>query len=340
MRHQFEQARRPREAPNPRPAPRSPGGPGHWLLDLQRTAGNAAVQRAIENATYHTDDPDRISAAQQFFAMVDARAQEAFQYVLATPSLGALVALDGRTALWAKLWTGYLATGDTQGLAAAFGYVIETLVSNPSSPYYAQASDGYAILPQVAKGGTRPDLVLVKDGEQIAWVDLTASDSGGHIFAKDSWDRHIPIYAEVTYPSLKPEHRKIMSDNRDNTGAISEEELNARLVAARERYERLRAYWKAVGAELRFSKWKAQVREMEGLSTYEMLEVQPQRKVPYILDLLKNRFGITDLDADTAANILVALQVDPMPWGLLGSSSVGAGEAWLMANDEGSQEIR
>ena len=339
MTRQFEQVRRQRDAPGQRAALREPGGLGHRLLDLQRTAGNAAVQRAIEHATYGTDDPNRIKAAKEFFALVDACTQEAFRYVLTTPSLGAFVALDGRTALWSKLWNGYLATGDTQGLAAAFGYVIETLVSNPSSAYYAKAPDGYAILPQVAKGGTRPDLVMAKDGEQIAWVDLTASDSKGHIFAKDSWDRHISVYAEVTYASLKAEHRKTMSDNKDNTGSISADELNARLAAARARYEKLRAYWKTVGAELRFGKWKTQVRDMEGLRTYEMLEVQPQRKVPYVLELLRKQFGITDLDPGTAANILVALQVDPVPWGLLGSSSVGAGEAWLMANDEGSKEV-
>lgn len=63
MKHQFEQVRRPREVPSRRPGPRSPSGPGHWLLDLQHAAGNAAVQRAIEYATYHTNDPDRIRAA-------------------------------------------------------------------------------------------------------------------------------------------------------------------------------------------------------------------------------------------------------------------------------------
>ncbi|GIJ26856.1 hypothetical protein Vqi01_20180 [Micromonospora qiuiae] len=319
--------------------PREPAGPGHRLLDLQRTAGNAAVQRAIENARYGTDDPERIKAAKEFFALVDGRTQAAFRYVLTTPSLGAFVALDGHTALWSKLWNGYLATGDTQGLAAAFGYVIETLVSNPSSAYYAKAPDGYAILPQVTKGGTRPDLVLAKDGQQIAWVDLTASNREGHIFDKDSWDRHIAIYAEVTYDSLKAEHRATMVANKDNTGTISAEELEARLAAARKRYEKLRVYWKAVGTGLRFSGWKAQVRDSEGLKTYDMLDLQSERKIPYILELLRNQFGIADLDHDTAANILVALQVDPTRWGLLGSSSVGAGEAWLMANDEKSKEV-
>jgi hypothetical protein len=241
------------------------------------------------------------------------------------------VALDGRTALWHKLWTDYMADRSTQGLPAAFGYVIETLVSNPLSPYYAKAPDGYTILPQVTRGGTRPDLVLVKGGEHVAWVDITASNSRGHIFQKDSWDRYISIYAEVTYDSLVSAQMLDMRANNANTGELSADELKAKMAEAEARYKKLRAYWDTIGTSLQYKQLEKEMFDKIKIKIREYLQLVPHVKQNFIKERLKETFAVT-MDDSTAVNVLTALNVNPVGWGFMASQSFGAGEAWLMEN--------
>ncbi|GIF14605.1 DUF4157 domain-containing protein [Actinoplanes teichomyceticus] len=294
-------------------------------------AGTPALARAVEHATYNDGDADRQKAAKDFFDAIDAKTQDAYTFVLSVPSLGAYANLDGRTALWTRLWDDYLETGSTQGMAAAFGYVIETLVSNPTSDFSVKAGGGYSIATQVTKGGTRPDLVLVKDGGHVAWADLTASQSQGHIFAKDRWDKHVAIFAEVTYPSLLPATLLTMKGNKDNTGGLSQAELDARKAAATAKYQAMKANWINIGKDLQKSKLNSEVRAT-GL-TKDLQELQPERLQEFITGKIRQMFSLPagyDLPMSQVPNILAAMDVGPKTWGFwTESASVGAGEAWL-----------
>jgi Domain of unknown function (DUF4157) len=84
---------------------------------------------------------------------------------------------------------------------ARFGYAIEAL----ACARLASQEQGLTVSKQVSHGGTRPDIVLSKDVDgEIAWLDITSSDSTGHIFGKDhtGWKTR-PFVYEVVYEPLK-----------------------------------------------------------------------------------------------------------------------------------------
>ncbi|MEQ9405972.1 MAG: DUF4157 domain-containing protein [Cyclobacteriaceae bacterium] len=84
---------------------------------------------------------------------------------------------------------------------AAFGYAVESL-SNPQ--INKLKSNNYSVFTQVSKGSTTPDVVIRDDHGEVAWLDITAENSVGHIFNKvgAGWKNRAYV-AEVTYPSLK-----------------------------------------------------------------------------------------------------------------------------------------
>ena len=82
---------------------------------------------------------------------------------------------------------------------ARFGYAIEALACAR-----LPASDGgLAVSTQIAKGATRPDIVLFDDQSDVAWLDITSSDSARHIFGKDhaGW-KNRPFVYEILYQPL------------------------------------------------------------------------------------------------------------------------------------------
>lgn len=79
------------------------------------------------------------------------------------------------------------------------GYWIESYATKVLNPRPATM----ARLLQATRGKSRPDVVLQKNGSDLAWLDITSSKSGGHIFNKDhaGW-LGTPYVTEVTYPGI------------------------------------------------------------------------------------------------------------------------------------------
>lgn len=296
-------------------------------------ASAGVAQREVENENYDEEDADGAALAKKFFAAYDEKVQQAYAFVVSVPSLGALAKLDGRTQLWARLWADHLAGKQPKLLAAAFGYVVESLVSDPAG-FAPSPPGGCSVLPQVVSGGTRPDLVLIlkKGGQQIAWLDLTASESADHIFDKDNWGAKIRHYAEVTYPSLTLATLALMKQNKDNLGALSKEEFEARQKAAEAEYLKNKTRWLVLGQEFTVGNQRGELAKV-GLGSPGTRSLQPELPREFIRKKLGERFG-ADIDMKLVPSILTALGVGATPWGFqIGfSQSEKAGEAWLIDN--------
>lgn len=285
--------------------------------------GSRPVQRQVANAKLEDGSPHR-DAVITFFNSFDAQALKAYQYVLSVPSLGALAGLNGYTRLWIRKWMTFLGGGKPELLPAAFGYVIETLVCNSSSGFRPAPPAGYTFIMQLPVGGTRPDVVLMQGTTQIAWLDLTASESADHIFSKEGWDQRIPMYAEVTYPSLTPVDLQLMCKNKDNTGSIDPATFSRMVEREKIVYERNKAYWIQLGSE-NFTRTSCREQIPHPSSwTEEQFQV-------FIHTKLKTHFGGADIDMKMVPSILEAMGVSSTAWryntGF--SQSEGAGEAWL-----------
>jgi hypothetical protein len=298
-------------------------------------AGSPAVQRQIENATYDGDPKNtaQVALARSFFEAYETAAQNAYKFAVSVPSLDAYATLDGRTKLWVEKWQEHLAGKTPKLMAASFGYVIESLVSNSRSEFCPKAPGGCSVLPQMTSGGTRPDLVLAlsSGSAQVAWLDLTASGSADHIFAKEGWAKKISNFAEVTYPSLDLGTLALMKQNKDNKGALSPEEFEKRKAAAHAEYVRQKQHWITVGQQFTIKTLGKDLRA-SGL-TKEMIGLQPNRGQDFIRQKLDAAFNTT-LDNKLVPSILAAMGVNAGPWGYLTgtSQSEKAGEAWLIDN--------
>ena len=297
--------------------------------------GNASrkpiIQRVIENATYNESDKVGAEDAKAFFSLYDKAVQEAYSFAVTVPSLGAYSNLNGYTRLWLEKWNDHLSGKRPKLLAATFGYVIESLVSEADSEYRPKILGEYSVDTQVTVGGTRPDLLLrLKKGSiYIAWLDLTASGSADHIFTKDDWSSKINNFAEVTYPSLEPGTLAFMQKNKDNKGGLSEEEFKKRMAAAKEEHKKLKQQWREFGQKFAFSQiWKEMRQARESLNLDQAL---PRK---FILEKLKTTFKVDNLDEKLVPSILCAMQVSSTSWGYgIGySTSEKAGDAWLIDN--------
>jgi hypothetical protein len=301
--------------------------------DRATLGGGAVVQRSVENSTYgaSVSDQDRQLAA-AFYAAYDAAVQRAYTYAVSVPSLGALAGLDGRTAHWAKLWHDFVNGGRPKLMAAAFGYVVESLATHPLSDFRPTPPAGTVVYTQWAAGGTRPDLVLAtaQGTRHIAWADLTASDSVDHIFAKENWDRHIGTYAEITYPSVTPATLALMRQNKDNTGPLSAAELDERKRAAEAEHALRKQRWAQLGVRYRPSAHSSTIEKYR-----DVLDLRPDLAREYIRRLLVLDFGGEAIDAAMVPSILQAMRVNATLWEYTAGFSVSerAGEAWLIDHD-------
>ncbi|MEZ4732290.1 MAG: hypothetical protein R3E79_34695 [Caldilineaceae bacterium] len=290
------------------------------------------IQRKIENETYR-DDPVNNEASKKFFSDYNVAVQKAHKFATTVPSLGTYAKLDGHTQEWDKKWKNYLAGIPVPAMAATFGYVIESLVSKPISMFSPSISlSGYSVVSQVTVGGTRPDLVLQlsKGGQHIAWLDVTAEGSIGHIYLKDNWSSHAINFAEVTYPSLDLATLAFMKQNKDNTGKISKKDFQKRKEAANKEYKKRKKAWGQLGKQLTFGKLKKKIGERN-----EILDLMPEIKQDFIFHKLEKVFlGNGPLDKKLVPSILKAMGVQPAPWGYTTGFSISekAGEAWLIDN--------
>ena len=123
---------------------------------------------------------------------------------------------------------------------ARFGYAIETLACNNLPEDFK----GLTVHKQFTAGSTRPDLVLrdTETEEQIAWIDITAEASAGHIRGKDGggWKTR-PFVCEILYNSLDLKEilggnspvLKEVGDYLANRAQVSEEEKEKQKIRAR-----------------------------------------------------------------------------------------------------------
>lgn len=315
-------------------------------LSLQRSAGNRAacsllappapvIQRAIENQSFKAGISDEDKAlAEAFFAAYRDAVDRAYTFAVSVPSLGAMGQLNGHTKKWTEKWASFLAGWRPLLMAASFGYVIESLVTE-DTPFRPNPPASCSVVPQVTVGGTRPDLVLrKKGGGDIAWLDLTASGSVDHIYSKEGWDAKIGTFAEVTYPSLGGDTLALMAENRDNTGTLSKEEFEDRRKKAQQVYQRRKDHWVAMGRE-RYSV-TANSESIKRLGRL-VAQLDPAKKQQLIRAKLETDFGVTSLDIKMVPSILRAMGVNPASWdfGTGFSESLRAGEAWLVDHDPG-----
>lgn len=306
-------------------------------LEYANSEGNT-VQRAIENKKID-EDSDHIDTAKAFFDIFDAKTDAAFKFVLSVPSLGAYSALNGYMSLWLEKWNEYLSKGSAKLLAATFGYVIETLVSDSRSEFFPGHPPNYRVLPQVTVGGTRPDLVLAetKTRKHIAWIDITASNSVDHIFDKDSWDKKVSMYAEISYPSLDPSHLSFMKQNKDNKGKLDDSEIKKRILEAKKAYQIQKSQWIELGKDYQKKSFSR-----EDLGFSKMMEnLNPGLLRSFIRQRLTADFGIEELEMKMVPSILRAMKVNSVNWGFTTGFSVSekAGESWLIDNPLPEEEI-
>ncbi|GIH99389.1 hypothetical protein [Planobispora takensis] len=286
---------------------------------------------AVENAWYDRNNPDTSRLAKAFFEEVDRATQNAYLHAVSVPSLGPLTGLNGYTRRWGEMWAEFLQGKPVMCMAACFGYVIETFVSDQRSGFAHRVPDGYTVTPQITHGGTRPDLVLAeKSGREIAWVDLTASQSVDHIFAKANWPGQISIFAEVTYPSLDSQALTLMRQNKDNKGTLNQQDFDQRMKEAAETYERLRREWLSIG-EIMSLKF---LRDEIGRPLADQ-RLDPGIRQNHIAEELRWYFNLPSApDMKLVPSILTALGVQPASWGFTTGFPVSqrAGETWLIDN--------
>jgi len=288
------------------------------------------VQRSIENATYAPDitDEDR-AAVDAFYAGFEGSARKAYEYALSVPSLTSVLAATGSPHLqrWVTLWERYLSGQVTGQMAAAFGYVVETLACGVFAP---AAPAGCSLSYQVAHGGTRPDVVLrrISDSRTLAWIDLTAAASVNHIFSKEGWGTKVASFAEVTYPSLDPGSLAVMRANATNTDPIDPADLAAQHEAARAEYAAQKEVWRRWGTQYTTTINRASLR---GLSD-ELRQWFVQRA-------LEVDFGTT-VPAELVPSILMAMGAAGGPWGYTTGYTVSekAGDSWLVDHPQVTQD--
>lgn len=113
----------------------------------------------------------------------------------------------------------FLKTGSIHSLIyARYGYAVEEYVNSKISSKKIKPPRGYKVCLQVTHGGTRPDIVVMtEDNKELAWMDITSSNSEGHIFNKaGNWENAGGYIAELLYPDL--DLSKIC---RDREGSIA-----------------------------------------------------------------------------------------------------------------------
>jgi hypothetical protein len=179
----------------------------HLLPGHAEIAGQTATVRPVQRqaVAYH-EDSEELSYVQNQAAVA-----AVVRRVVELVDGARPVALDWRNLInhsdphvsrWASTADKYY--HDTERapdfIHAWFGYAIEALACEQLAPI----ESGLTVDLQVAVGATRPDIVLSRADEQIAWLDITSSDSQGHIFGKShsAWQTR-PFVYEILYEPLQ-----------------------------------------------------------------------------------------------------------------------------------------
>ncbi|RKQ49131.1 hypothetical protein BXY85_0119 [Roseivirga pacifica] len=267
---------------------------------------SSVVQRDVPNSAYKGDYAEEIEA---YVDKLNQAVLKAWGWIIKTPTLGSLAKLNGYTQLWVEKIKDYGETKiDPGGLHTAFGYAVESLVSGPLLP---TIGDNMKVIQQGARGSTRPDLVIQHNNVDIAWLDITASSSAGHIFTKaGAWDQS-PSCAEITYPSIGTSDLLDMANTANDNpeaeigGDMDLEEYLARKERADQELEEKMAQWKEILTDL-----LKPVKKIGGPFVPD--DGPPRRKKT--IQLLENHIG-DSIPEKTAPHILAAAGLNSSVYG-------------------------
>ncbi|SMH39825.1 eCIS core domain-containing protein [Azospirillum agricola] len=327
--------------PRPNPPPVPAGGPmgragapsfrppARVLQRMQQvTLANKTITAPKNSTDYKNSNT--------FFTEFQNSTQQAYNFILSAPQLGPYKDLDGHTKKWVSDWNDYNSGKVVKTLATSFGYAIESLATSTDSQFYpTNLPKQTTVYEQLPVGSTRPDLVLsnTKTGNFIAFGDLTASKSADHIFLKDNWKAKVANFTEIVYPSLEPANYMTMSANHNNTGMLSTTKIIKKLNAARKKYEKQRARWKAAGKRFWFSILRDEVRQEVGDLSLNDDKIRDfiRRRLQQYFDAKGRGVVVPD---KLVPSILKAMGVPSTPWRYtLGyGESLKAGEKFLMNN--------
>ncbi|MDC0749739.1 hypothetical protein [Polyangium mundeleinium] len=271
-----------------------PESPLNWNTDV--LAFTEAVRKAVENAYF---------------------------YVISQPLLPDYdeSVRDGHMARWVELWERVLATGKVDMLAAAFGYVIESLAT---LFYLGDPPSGYTKALQVAQGATRPDVVLQYGLKHAAWLDLTAEKSEGHIHAKAAGWKDVPYVAEILYPSMDTQVIRACS-SKPYTPGVDPNVLAKQVEQAKALTAFRHGHWKRLGKKLQAVMKFPKVDE----------SVRDATRSKYVRDVLVWYFGdgFKGIDEHGQASILEAMGISHKTCGFRSIPSTAQGESLLLQFD-------
>jgi len=172
------------------------------LMQAPAVANNAPVQRKIEQFETRDEDDPAVAAWQgvvaTFVTMLDTLVTQARAL---SCNWRALAPDGGYVSQWVNTAQTFFQNPQQAPpfIYARFGYAVETL----ACAQLPATAGNLNVHQQYASGATRPDVVLKNGNEEIAWIDITANASYGHIRGKDGggWSSR-PFVYEVLYDSL------------------------------------------------------------------------------------------------------------------------------------------
>lgn len=314
--------------------------------------GKETLQRKIAIGR-HLEDGDK-KAAETYETALDNSVDTAYKHMLQAPDLKNHNDVDGYIGHWNKVWDNVRTTQKIpKNFAAAFGYAVESM-STKVIP--TAIPDGYEIFLQGERGGTRPDVVLVKNKKDIAWYDITASKSETHIDKKKGDWGNMPHVSEITYPSVTENEIQIMLQNKDNTTAEGFDESEMLLMREagnfyvnlqEKRIKEISSALLSPCSQILFNS-KKKDRDMlnpklnyhapllQYLNFYFKLgitDIPVSDKTKKIItdDDVTDSTEVAKLRSD-APGILLALGIDPAEHGFVGSAKK-SGKDWLIRND-------
>lgn len=289
--------------------------------DIPQTPANSISAMATAQpllqpkvAAYQNAKDADETAVGNFTKTLDENVQKAWAIVISRPLTDIEAKIDGYTSRWSEEWSNY-ADGDESNagmVPAMVGYAVESI----STKLLNNPSPGRELKPilQATRGQTRPDIVLRRGGTDVAWLDITADSSKGHILNKEGggWSTK-PYVAELLYPSVTA---KSISENHarfkkspwdlENTGALGENYLRSRANFLAQK-----------------DIWIAKTKE--ALSNARILDKSHSSRKAATTDALNQLLGVTDLQPRMVGSILNMAGLSPVSYGFRKKSSTGVG---------------
>ncbi len=312
------------------------------------------VQREI--VSYRTTDNVDAKACDQFEKELDTATDKAYNHVIAAPDLSRYNDLDGYIGNWNKSFQKIAVDEEAsrQMIPAYFGYAVESLATKVYPP---DAPTGYDAYLQVTAEGTRPDVVLARGREEVAWYDLTAQKSKGHINKKSAAWENVPHVSEILYPSIIEETLGQMILQKDVSDYEGVDTTRLEMIKeATATYER-RKLRRLARIEKNLKPLLNNVRiTLNGDDDYRALNPMIYQQGP-AMRVLNEFFGleleitVADIDKDifqdeqvkdsdsaaklrkAAPHILAALGLNPGLFGFIGGG-IATGTAWMVLNDQ------